>query len=112
MIKIDLGGENYANIAAFRNSNPLELAKKFCNDYSLPETIIEPLCYRIRTNIRTHFVTASSPGNRIDNRISKAKASKGPKTEPNSAKRNKSEKKASSKGAGKMLLYAKGKPFI
>lgn len=67
LIKIDLGGENYANIKAFINSNPLELATNFCQDYKLPDSIIEPLCYRIRTNIRTHFAD-SSQNNRIENK--------------------------------------------
>ena len=30
LIKIDLGGDNYANIEAFKNSNSLDLAAKFC----------------------------------------------------------------------------------
>ena len=68
LIKIDLGGENYANIAAFKNSNPLDLATKFCRDYQLPDTIIEPLCYRIRTNVRSHF-TKIDPVSNLDNNL-------------------------------------------
>ena len=51
MIKIDLGGGKFANIAALKNSNPLQLAAQFCQEYSLPEAIIEPLRSRIITNI-------------------------------------------------------------
>ena len=43
------------DIIALRNSNPVELATKFCNDYSLPEAIIDPLCNRIRQNMETHY---------------------------------------------------------
>lgn len=51
VIKIDLGGGKFSNIAALKNSNPLELATRFCQEYSLPEAIIEPLRSRIATNI-------------------------------------------------------------
>ena len=33
LIKIDLGAENFANIAAYRNASPLDLATKFCQEY-------------------------------------------------------------------------------
>jgi len=47
VIKIDLGGGNFANITAQKNSNPAQLASKFCHEYQLPEAIIDPLCNRI-----------------------------------------------------------------
>jgi hypothetical protein len=51
IIKIDLGGGNFANVTAKKNSNALEVATKFCQDYSLPVAIIEPLCSRITANM-------------------------------------------------------------
>ena len=47
VIKIDLGDGKLANIAAYKNSNPFELARRFCDEYHLPESVIEPLRARI-----------------------------------------------------------------
>lgn len=73
VIKIDLGGENYASITAFKNSNPLELATNFCQFHKLPDAIIEPLCYRIRTNIRTHFEKKAKLSSQFNNYANKQK---------------------------------------
>lgn len=54
-IRIDLGVGKSANITALKHSDPRELALKFCEDHSLPEAIIEPLCIRITTNMAQHF---------------------------------------------------------
>lgn len=59
VIRIDLGGDNFASVTAHKNSNPMQLAEKLCVDYGLPDVIIEPLCHRIRINMDTHFSRSS-----------------------------------------------------
>ena len=59
VIKIDLGDGNFANINCAKNSNPLELATKFCQEQQLPDSIIGPLCNRIQANIESHYVRRS-----------------------------------------------------
>ena len=97
MIKIDLGGGNFANIAALKNSNPLELATKFCQDYKLPTSIIEPLCYRINTNIHSHFEISDAARHNQDSGnqgyAAQTKSATAAVARDKSGKRNKSEKK-------------------
>ena len=60
VIRIDLGGENFASVTAFKNSNPMQLAERLCLEHGLPETIIDPLCNRIRINMDSHFMRVIS----------------------------------------------------
>ena len=60
VIRIDLGGENFASVTAFKNSNPMQLAERLCAEHNLTEAIIDPLCNRIRMNMDSHFSHCSS----------------------------------------------------
>ena len=55
VIRIDMGGGNFASVTAHKYSDPHQLAEKLCNDYDLPEAIIEPLSNRIAMNMEQHY---------------------------------------------------------
>lgn len=50
-----MGGGNFASVTAQKYSDPHQLAEKLCNDYDLPEAIIEPLSNRIAMNMEQHY---------------------------------------------------------
>mmetsp|Transcript_24308 Transcript_24308/g.32569 ORF Transcript_24308/g.32569 Transcript_24308/m.32569 type:complete len:116 (-) Transcript_24308:3241-3588(-) len=55
VIRIDLGGGNFASVTAHKYSDPHQLAEKLCQEYGLPEAIMEPLSNRIQLNMESHF---------------------------------------------------------